>query len=254
MSGEAAPPLSPVPASVPPGYPREYERRLTLRDGRTVFVRPVVPEDAGELAEAIRSADPQTLRWRFLGSPPHLTPALLAGLTTLDYARRFALVAADQNTRRGVAIARYIAGADGVADVAVTVDPAWRRVGLATALVELLARAALDRGIHEFSALYLAENRPVAVLLRRADPAGRQLIHEGFAEAVVALDRDRVEAAVRALDPPPSLRVGRSGGGSVPGPADVDDARDQADRADDDQPDGDEPLRRRQVDGEEATQ
>jgi RimJ/RimL family protein N-acetyltransferase len=190
------------PAQVPPGYPREYERRLRLRDGRAVAIRPVIPADADELATAILAADPDTLRRRFLGGPPHVTPALVARLTTLDYVRRFALAAADERTGHGVAIARYEATDDRTAELAVVVDPAWRRVGLATALVELLAQAALDRGIREFSASYLAENRPVAALLARAGEAGRQLIHQGIAEVAVALDREQVEAAVRALGRP----------------------------------------------------
>jgi GNAT superfamily N-acetyltransferase len=187
------------PTEVPPGYPCEFERRLRLRDGRTVFIRPLTPADAPLLAEAFTTADPETLRSRFLGSPPRMTAALATRLTTLDYARRFALAAADEHTGRGVAIARYEAVGDGVADVAVVVDPAWRRVGVATALIELLAKAALDRGVREFSALYVAENRPVPALLGLAG-GGRQLIHEGIAEAVVRLDRERVDAAVRTLE------------------------------------------------------
>jgi RimJ/RimL family protein N-acetyltransferase len=195
--------FSPHPAEVPPGYPREYERRLRLRGGRTVYVRPVVPTDAPQLASAILTADRETLRRRFLGGPPHVTPKLIARLTTLDYARRFALAAADERTEQGIAIARYEAMGDGgVADVAVVVDPAWRRLGLATALVELLAQAALERGIHEFSASYLAENRPVGALLALAHGAGRRMIHEGIAEVAVALDPRDVQEAVQALEPP----------------------------------------------------
>lgn len=194
--------FTPCPADVPPGYPREYERRLRLNDGRTVVVRPVVPDDAPLLAEAMLTADPDTLRKRFLGGAPRVTSALVARLTTLDYVRRFALAAADERTGRGVAIARYEAVNGGVADVAVVVDPAWRRVGLATALIELLAQAALDRGIHELSATYVAENRPVSALLALTGGTGRQLIRQGIAEVAVALDRAQVEAAVRDLEPP----------------------------------------------------
>jgi GNAT superfamily N-acetyltransferase len=201
---------------VPPGYPREYERRLRLRDGRTVAIRPLIPADAPLLAEAIATADADTLRRRFLGGPPHVTPRLLARLTTLDYVRRFALAAADEGTGRGVAIARYEASGDGVADIAVVVDPAWRRIGLATALVELLAQAALDRGIGEFSACYLAENRPVAALLALTDGTGRRLIHEGIAEVVVALDREKVEAAVRTLGSAPGEATDETRAGAVP--------------------------------------
>jgi RimJ/RimL family protein N-acetyltransferase len=176
-----------IPAQVPPGYPREFERRLTLQDGRTVWIRPIVPADAAQLAEAIRAADPDTLRRRFLGGPPRVTPALLEHLTTVDYVRRFALVALDPATGRGVAVGRYEPLSEGVADIAVVVDPAWRRVGLATMLVELLAEAALARGIHEFSVFYLAENRPVAALLAHAAGTGKQMIRQGLADCMVAL-------------------------------------------------------------------
>ena len=97
----------PGAAGLPPGYPREYEQEGTLRDGRRVLVRPILPSDAPELAEAIKTADPGTLRRRFLGGPPPVTPALLAHLTVVDYVQRFALVAVDTVTGHGVAVARY---------------------------------------------------------------------------------------------------------------------------------------------------
>lgn len=184
----------------PPGYPREYERELRLADGRRIFVRPIVPSDSADLALAFRTADPDTLYRRFLGSPPRVTPALLAHLCTVDYRERFALVAGDPRTGEGIAIIRYERSGDGVAEIAVAVDPAWRRAGLATALVEILAEAALDRGIRTFSALYLAENRPVTALLDLVGGGRRETIRQGFAEAAVALDRAEVAAAVRQLD------------------------------------------------------
>jgi RimJ/RimL family protein N-acetyltransferase len=201
VADDACVEFTPSPVQVPPGYPREYERRLPLRDGRTVLIRPVIPADGPQLAEAILTADPDTLRRRFLGGPPHVTAELVARLTTLDYMHRFALTAADERTGQGVAIGRYEAMGGGVAEVAVVVDPAWRRIGLATAIVELLACAALDRGIHEFSASYLAGNQPVAALVALTG-GGRQAIHEGIAEVAIALDRERIDAALRALEPP----------------------------------------------------
>lgn len=93
--------------ALPPGYPEDYRRQVRLRDGRQVLIRPILPEDAPELARAIEAADTDTLRRRFLGDPPPLTHALLAHLTQLDYRRRFALVAIDPATGHGVAISRY---------------------------------------------------------------------------------------------------------------------------------------------------
>lgn len=172
------PKARPRAQDLPPGYPRNYESVAQLTDGRRVKIRPILPADATELAEAIRTADPVTLRSRFLGGPPRITPAVLDGLTRLNYVSRFALVAFSRG--HGVAVARYVAlpaseHGKAVAEVAVAVAPRWRQVGLASALVERLARRAQECEITDFTALYLAENRPVT-----------ELAHEGHARVVIA--------------------------------------------------------------------
>ena len=136
---------------LPPGYPAQYEQKVRLGDGRRVLIRPILPSDAPELAGAIRTADPDTLRRRFVGGPPRLSAALLEHLTVVDYVHRFALVAIDPVTGRGVAIARYEPAGPGTAEIAVAVTPAWRCAGLATVLILLLAKAAAERGIHTFT-------------------------------------------------------------------------------------------------------
>jgi GNAT superfamily N-acetyltransferase len=170
---------------LPPGYPGEYERRIRLRDGRRVQVRPILPSDAPELAAAIRNADPETLRARFLGGAPTVTEDLLESLTCIDYTSHFALVA--RYRRRGIAVARYIAlppDDDGVvaAEIAVAVDRNWRRLGLATALVKLLAKRAHECGISSFTALFFSHNRPVV-----------ELAHDVHARVFVGADASRLE-------------------------------------------------------------
>ena len=59
-------------ADLPPGYPQEYQRLVTLRDGRSVLIRPIQPGDAPALAEAIESSDADTIRRRFLGGHPQI--------------------------------------------------------------------------------------------------------------------------------------------------------------------------------------
>ncbi|WP_346115315.1 GNAT family N-acetyltransferase [Nonomuraea maheshkhaliensis] len=166
---------------------------MRLQDGRTAFLRPIVPDDAAALAEAIRDADAETLRRRFLGAPPPLTGELLRHLTTVDYARRLALAGFDPATGRGIAIARYEPVDERTAEVAIAVDPAWRRVGLATAMIELLAEAALKHGYDAFTATYLADNRPVAALVTGSDGSGHQQIRQGLAEVAISLDRTAFE-------------------------------------------------------------
>ena len=152
----------------PRGYPSEYEVELVLPDGREVSVRPILPSDAAELEVAFRFADSATLWMRFLGPPPELTPELLEWLTDVDYKTRFALVARDSRGH-GIGIARWVAQPDSdSAEVAVAVDPLWRRRGLAKRLLVLLTKAAQERGIRTFTATFAAANAPVADLVKAA--------------------------------------------------------------------------------------
>lgn len=191
-------------AALPCGYPREYELLAELRDGSRIRIRPILPEDAPELKRAIEQADPETARRRFLGGRPKVTERLLAWLTVLDYQQRFALVGIDPRDGHGIAVARFVSQGEGTAEVAVVVDPAWRRRGVATVLVELLAQAAVERGIHTFTAYYMAENTAVTHLLKLSAGGPQQSIQDGSTDAVVTLDRAQIAAAISRLVAPPT--------------------------------------------------
>ena len=158
--------ITSTPSSTPPGYPRHFEERVTLSDGRPVFIRPIVPSDAAELEFELEHADPETLYNRFFRSSIRVDPEMLAHLTVLDYDRRFALAAFAES---GVAIARYEARSGSKeAEMAAAVKPLWRRVGLATLLLDRLQLAARQRGITVLRASFLAENEAARALIAGA--------------------------------------------------------------------------------------
>ena len=173
-----------------PGYPAELEHSAVLDDGREVFIRPIRPDDAAELRRAIATADQQTLYARFLGSPPH-DEASIRRLVEVDYVHRLALVAiAPDGT--GAGVARYEgASGDDAAEVAVAVDAGWRRVGLGSLLLRELGQAALDRGIHRFVALMLAENLPAQSVVRSSGLPFSVEINNATSEVVMWLDGQR---------------------------------------------------------------
>ena len=160
--------LHPRGRRVPSAYPRRFEREVMLADGRTVNLRPIVPADIDELRRAVAEGDPQTLHDRLLGGRPPQTDEEFTKLVTVDYDRRFAMVALTPD-RHGVGVARYEASPGGrSAEVAVAVDPQWRHVGLATALLRLLGEAALGNGITRLTAEFLRANVDVGALLADA--------------------------------------------------------------------------------------
>lgn len=163
MSGSRRPQLR-----TPSGYSQRYERSTTLEDGRVVHLRPIVPDDLDELRNAVAEADSASLHDRFLGGRPPSTDEEFQRLVCVDYDRRFAVVALSQSGR-GVGIARYDAADGGTrAEVAVAVDPGWRRVGLATALLRLLGEAAIDHGIDTFTLLFVVDNVDVSSIMRES--------------------------------------------------------------------------------------
>ena len=200
------PTKSPFSEQLPPGYPAELECELHLDDGRCVRVRPILPTDAPALADAIAHADPQTIRLRFLGGTAPHDDALVRYLVEVDYRWRLALVALDADGR-GLAVARY-EGSPGQdsAEVAVTVAPGWRRVGLGSRLLAVLASAAVRRGIRHLTAIYLVENHDVAGLVQASGLPHRTRWSMGVAETEIDLCPFLVGAAAADLTAPSEAR------------------------------------------------
>ncbi len=176
-------PLQPS-AGIPTGYPFDYERRVVLRNGRTVHFRPVVPGDVDVLAREVAAADSDTLYHRFFNPAIRLNEKRLRFLTEVDYRRRFALVGFVDG--EAIAIGRFEPAGEEAAEVAVVVKPEWRRMGIATEMLEILEEAAVERGFTEFEAMYLPSNHAIEhVLVKRA--FGKPTVQSGVARVTKSI-------------------------------------------------------------------
>jgi acetyltransferase len=131
-------------------YPAELEGEIRLRDGRSVRVRPIRPEDAARELRFFDALSDNSRFQRFMNYVKELSPRMLARFTQLDYDRELALAA----LWRGefVAVGRYSPNADGAtAEFALTVADGWQGKGLGHALLEKLCDSARAAG---YSALY----------------------------------------------------------------------------------------------------
>ncbi len=176
-------PLQPR-SGLPAAYPYDYELQVTLSNGRRAHIRPIVPGDAVLLANAAQEADADTLYHRFFNPAIRLDRKRLRFLTEIDYEARFALAAFVEG--EGVAIARFEPAGDRLAEVAVVVKPEWRKLGLATTLLDHLEDAALERGIDTFEALYLPDNHAIERVLEKRG-FGDVRVEAGVARVTKAL-------------------------------------------------------------------
>jgi acetyl coenzyme A synthetase (ADP forming)-like protein len=151
----------------PPGYPPHFEADVVLSDGGTVLIRPIRPDDAPALERFHSGLSPESVYLRYFSPHPHLSEKELTFLTTIDYRWRMALVAILGDEIIGVA--RY-EGKDGTTDaeVAFLVDDRQQGRGIATVLLEWLAAAAREAGVHDFYATTLWENQKMLAVFREA--------------------------------------------------------------------------------------
>jgi len=181
------PALEPLPTYRIHRYPAALIDRPTLADGRSVLVRPVLPQD-GDLQQAfVRGLSPASRYRRFHSPVGELPPSMLAYLTQVDYASHLALLAETfdaDGCEVQVAEARYVRrddGEPGVADFAVAVADGWQGLGLGRYLLTALAREARANGLRRLEGSVLADNAAMKGLVRglgwtlRGDPADARL-------------------------------------------------------------------------------
>lgn len=152
-------PTDPIPAEV------------WLRDGSSVRLRRVTPQDAPLLAEGFARLSEESRRLRFLTAKPELSRAELDYLTHVDGRNHEALVAIDPATGDGVGVARWVRDFEDPtrAEVAVTVADEWQGRGMGAALLEQLSERARQEGINTFTALVASDNVNMQRLLDRLE-------------------------------------------------------------------------------------
>jgi GNAT superfamily N-acetyltransferase len=171
-------------------YPRELEREITLRDGTTLRLRPIRPEDAPQLMLFYDRLSRHTAYQRFFSIMKRLPPDWARMLATVDYRRRLALVA-----ERGPACAPELVGVGryeptddpDTVEVAFVVQDGLQGLGLGAILLRHLLEAAAARGIHRFCAYVLADNTRMLDLLTRFTDIRERHLEAG----VVALRFER---------------------------------------------------------------
>lgn len=148
-------------------YPLEAEQSLTLKDGRTAFIRPVRPEDAGLIAQLVARQSEHSRRSRFMSAHAELPPALLYRLSHTDYARDFALIMHDE-ANQPLATANYITDADGQSgEFGISIADELQGQGIGLILMNALIGHARSQGLPALRADILADNLPMQKLAQK---------------------------------------------------------------------------------------
>jgi acetyltransferase len=171
-------------------YPKALESTVPASDGRTLLLRPIVPEDEPALQAGFAGLTPEEIRLRFLAPVGALTHMLAARFTQLDYDREMALVLTESGvpgTREIYGVVRLSSDPDNEqAEFAIIVRQDMAGQGLGTRLMRSIIDYARSRGIGEVWGVTLREN---AVMRRLAGSLG-------FRESAFEDDRSLVRLSL----------------------------------------------------------
>lgn len=139
-------------------YPSQWERRLALKDGWRISVRPLRPEDEPTIHEFLRHVTPHDLRLRFFAPMKEFTHEFIARLTQLDYARAMAFIAFDDKNEMVGVVRLHSDSIYESGEYAILLRSDLKGRGLGWALMQLIIDYARSEGLKTISGDVLKEN------------------------------------------------------------------------------------------------
>jgi acetyltransferase len=178
-------------------YPRKYETTWKLRDGRTVLLRPIKPEDEPLWLEMFRSFSEESIRYRFfqvIKDTPHETRIRY---TNIDYDREIAIVPelTEDGQRKILGVARVSLEPEGKSgEIAFIVSDKYQHFGLGTKMVDYVIEICKDMKVEKLYAIMLPDNRRAINLMKKMGFSVKYL-DDGTARATLDLKEEEQECS-----------------------------------------------------------
>lgn len=177
-------------------YPAHWEADVVLRDGSTMHIRPVRPEDADALQEMHVGQSEQSMIYRFFAPRGRLSDEELHRFTHVDHRSRVALVLMDGDALR--AVGRFDVVEPGEAEVAFYVSDALHGLGLGSVLLEHLAAAGRELGVRTFVADVLPGNGKMIHVFKGAGFPVQARTEDGVLSIRLGIEETGASWTVRA--------------------------------------------------------
>ena len=171
----------------------QYSAQETLKNGLQVTVRAIRPDDRERLLAAFKELDERTLYLRFFG-PKQASERELREAADVDFVRTVALVICMRNGAKEKIIGggRYIAFGDAEppdrAEVAFIVEEDYHGLGIAGKILRHLAVIAKQKGIVQFHAEVLPQNKGMLAVFNRSGFPVTQEFEEGITHVTLSLE------------------------------------------------------------------
>lgn len=177
-----------------PMYPEHMERRVEIKEGATMFLRPLKLTDEPLLREMFYKLSPESVHYRFFRVIKAMPHEKLQEFLRVDYDADMALVMLTDSSETGqiVGIAHY--GKDShtnFADAAFLVRDDWQGKGIGTCLMTALVDAAREHGIAGFTADVQTLNQGMLRVFHKCGFPVESELDEGVYHLQIPFDHKR---------------------------------------------------------------
>ena len=148
-------------------YPASREATVVLRDGSTLTIRPVRPDDAAELRRFFSDLSLESRVLRFFAAVVNADSSVQR-MVNVNYTSSYGLVAVAGASPQVVGHAMYVEIEPRKAELALAVADAYQGRGLGTILLGQLAEAAAAAGYEALEAVVRPENHRMLQMLRES--------------------------------------------------------------------------------------
>jgi acyl-CoA hydrolase/GNAT superfamily N-acetyltransferase len=170
-------------------YPVEEEQTVTLRDKRTVLLRPAVSSDGAEIRNLFHSMSVEDVKTRFFRTVRGLSSADVQRLCNLNFENEVAFVAVAGTRENPEIVAQscyFIDPSTNLGETAFMVSPQWQGCGLGAALQQRMTEHAKGRGVLGFVAEIMSVNAHM-IKLANAGSSNVRVESDGETVKVTAL-------------------------------------------------------------------
>jgi acetyltransferase len=150
-------------------YPVELEGTQTLKNGMTITLRPILPEDEPQHLAFDNALSAEDRYKRYFGARSAMTHEEMAVLTQIDYAREMAFIATYQKDSENITLGAVRASIDPdntVAEFAMAVRSDYQGLGIGKLLLQKLIHYYQQQGTERLSGYTLFTNHNMANLAK----------------------------------------------------------------------------------------
>jgi acetyltransferase len=152
-------------------YPNQYIKKIKLKNGTNVILRPIKPEDEYIWLDMFKHFSEETIRYRFFRMIKDTPHEMRMRFCDIDYNKEMGIVAEinKNGKRQFIGVVRIIAEPKKKreAEFAIVVRDKWRRLGLGSEFMDFIIEIARDMKLKKLYGFALYDNTPMISLCKK---------------------------------------------------------------------------------------